>query len=267
MKRIVRICLFLWMLVSLGTVTSASSSGTTNILVIKPEESGKVTVRVEGDLKADIGEDDQKLVEILIRSGYLTEKDLERLSAEEKIQIILTVEDADDTITEASKKIIASKLDGYQAAKYLDITLELLKFGKKSEIHHVSEPISMKIQIPETILQPAEGNRSYRLIRNHEGTAEILNTQTGQNGQVVIFQTDRFSDYAICYKDSEKKPTNPDNGEQPVGPGGSGNTENVSGVRTGDESGIGFWLMLCIVSLLILSVCVKHYKERMDDRI
>ena len=48
-------------------------------------------------------------------------------------------------------------------------------------------------------------NREYKVVRVHNGESEVLDAAYDSTTKSITFKTDKFSTYAICYKDSKKE--------------------------------------------------------------
>jgi hypothetical protein len=88
--------------------------------------------------------------------------------------------------------------------------------GEQMAISEPGRPISVTIVIPEEIRnKDILMVRRYRIIRLHEGKTDFMEgTYNGKTAEFT-FESDKFSTYAICYKDTPKKAT------QTPAPGGT----------------------------------------------
>lgn len=78
--------------------------------------------------------------------------------------------------------------------------------GEKTIIHEPGRPVSVTIVIPEDIRnKDVLMVRNYRIIRLHEGKTDIIEGTYKEDSAEFTFETDKFSVYAICYKDSPKQ--------------------------------------------------------------
>ena len=66
------------------------------------------------------------------------------------------------------------------------------------KITELNAPISIIIDVPEELI--AE-NRVFAIVRVHDGIAEILEDQDNDPDTITVI-TDRFSTYAIVYRDA-----------------------------------------------------------------
>ena len=133
---------------------------------------------------------------------HLTDEEKAAVADGADLDIILSVEDAGDTVSaedkQAAETVIADT--SYILGQYLNIDLLKLINGEQvGKITELNTPISVTIEVPETLRGE---NRAYAIVRVHEGAAEILEDQDS-NPDTITILTDRFSTYAIVYKDKD----------------------------------------------------------------
>jgi len=110
--------------------------------------------------------------------------------------------------------------------QYLHIGLYKLIGETREDITETANKIRLVIAVPESMRNTDSVNtRAYAVIRMHDGQAETL-TDLDSNPNTITIETDRFSTYAIIYRDT------PDNisGDQ----GGNGGNENNGGGNGGN---------------------------------
>lgn len=220
--------------------------------------NGTIGFTVENDSQLEtvgIGNSPAAIIEMLVADGKLTAADLADIADGAKIDLVLTVKDGSATILEESREQIISKTDGYTVGTYLDITLALMKDGQKTFLTETGKQITITIKVPEYMLNKDKSIiREFSIVRNHNGTVEILGTTYDANAKTLIFQTDKFSDYAIIYKDTQKKNN------------ATGKT-NVGSARTGDNSSVMPWAILMLLAIgTITGLIVIGKRRRYTDK-
>ena len=91
---------------------------------------------------------------------------------------------------------------------YLDISMfKQMSNREQEQIFQTSTPISVTITIPENIRTAADGmRRTFHVLRSHaDGGTTTCTPITGKydsNTGAFTFETDRFSTYALVYKDT-----------------------------------------------------------------
>lgn len=106
---------------------------------------------------------------------------------------------ADATPTEAEKTAIAAVLpEGYTAETYLDMTLAVVAGDTSVAITDAAAPVTLTVTIPAS-LQKAD--RVYKVIRLHDGKAEVIGTYTPASDYKISVSSDKFSTYALAYHD------------------------------------------------------------------
>ena len=111
----------------------------------------------------------------------------------------------DRVATEAQAKRIVGK---NAEIVYLDISMfKQMSNSEQEQIFQISTPISVTITIPENIRTAADGmRRTFYVFRSHADGGTTTGTPiTGKydsNTGAFTFETDRFSTYALVYKDT-----------------------------------------------------------------
>lgn len=201
-----------------------------------------------------------------LADAVLTDEDRAYLDEGIDVHLKLTVEDITDTVSASDKQAVESAANGYTVGEYIDIEL-LKQIGDRpwENIHETRKPIRITINIPERLLG-VEG-REFAIVRVHNGTAEFL-TDLDDNPATITFETNKFSTYAILYRDPSKpdnpdkpdKPNNPDNPDKPDKPGNS--------PQTGDNSNLNLWLAIMGMSIAgIILVFFYSRKKKHEERV
>lgn len=125
-------------------------------------------------------------------------------------------------ISEADKKVIAHALGDRALAEEIDLTLFYEIDGKETQVHKTNGPLTVKITLPDS--SDTSQARTYEIIRVHEGKADILPATFDTNTHELTFETDRFSAYAVVYKEVK------DGSEL-----GVSNTPSTPGTNDGDN--------------------------------
>lgn len=222
----------------------------TLLLNIKTEK-GTPATKLESN-KAEI-------INMLIESKQLTANELSEIANGANVDVILIVKDANEIITESSKETILSNTKGYTIGQYIDISLYkyMIIDGNRDDgeaIHETSNKIKISIEIPtELINKDSKINRTYYIVRNHDGKVEILKGIYNEETNTYTFETDCFSDYAIIYKDEAVKTTvtgnvNPTSTET-VGVKEE-NKVKVQKIKTGDDVFVVGYVVLLVLTLI-----------------
>lgn len=175
------------------------------------------TEEVKADAKevnAGISMKTEELTEILSKSvsEELLEK-VEEAIADGKTVTTSIVTDVIDKET-ASKEVkeeikkIEETLDKETAvASFLDLSI-LIKTGDTTlgNISETKEELTFQVAIPKELLKE---NRIFDIIRIHDGVVKKLDSKVSDG--ILTFTTDKFSTYALVYKDEEVAPKTADN--------------------------------------------------------
>lgn len=218
---------------------------------ILPKENDKIgtgsfTVKTTGDV--EISRDE--IIDLLIENKEITANELSEVAEGKKIEIVLEVKEAQ------TNELIETNTKGYKVGKYLNITLNKIVNGTNKSIHELTKVMKVTIKVPEELInKDSKTKREYFIARSHNGKVDILETKYNEKTNSLTFETDKFSDYAILYKDTKEKEavkvetTNKETVK-------SENKKEVKKVKTGDNANI-IGLMMLLVSSMFVMVFVR----------
>ena len=214
--------------------------------VILPKENDKIgtgsfTVKTTGDV--EISRDE--IIDILIENKEITANELSEVAEGKKIEIVLEVKEAQ------TNELIETNTKGYKVGKYLDITLNKIVNGTSESIHELTKKLKISIELPtELINKDKTITRTYFIARSHNGKVDILETNYDEKTNKLTFETDKFSDYAIIYKDKKELKTTVTTSIN------KSNTKQTTKAKTGDNANI-IGLMMLLVSSMFVMVFVR----------
>ena len=251
--------------------------------------SGKVKVDVQSEgtvPPATMLTDKAELLAMLVNSGDITADELVQIANGASVDIVLTVKEAN--VSDEVKTAMAQAAKDYTIGQYLDISLLKYMTVNGSQQAAVALPttkdaLTISVAVPDALINTNSAvNRTYCIVRNHKGTIDVLDAAFDAAGKTLTFKTDRFSIYAIAYKDTAV----PSSSSKP----GSNNSSNDSETKknevaaptpaptpastskpstitampqTGDTSNPTLYVVLLVASLLGLAV-VFVCKKRND---
>ena len=250
--------------------------------------SGKVKVVVlpEGAVPSvGLLTDKAELLAMLVNSGDITADELAQIADGASVDIVLTVKEAN--VPDVVKTAMAQAAKGYTIGQYLDISLfkYMTVNGNRqpgAALHTTKNALPISVVVPDALINTNSAvNRNYCIVRCHEGAIAVLDAAFDAANKTLTFKTDRFSVYAIAYKDTAV----PSSGSNP----GSNNSSNDSETKknevaptpaptpastskpstitampqTGDTSNPTLYVVLLVASLLGLAV-VFVCKKRND---
>ena len=264
-----------------------------------PSTGGEVikkdTVVADGAPKTSLDTDISELYRLL-----LTEEEKRLVADGSNAEIYMEVKPVTELVEAVRTQIVAAtaeKLGEGVQLRCMDISL-FKQIGEKApeEITDITGgKVTLTITIPEDLRNMDTGRtRSYQMVRVHNGAAEVLDTEYHAEKGTLTFASDKFSIYAIAYKDADVNTGNSDNnnndsgnsgnsgtvgGTGTVGAGNSGAAGNTgaggtdtnraaaingSVAKTGDTSPVSGYVVLLAASVVIaVSVIAKRRKSRM----
>lgn len=217
---------FIWVIVKDATDTEAGkmegtcACGETQTKEIPAtagaDASGKVTVESDedNDFKAQLTDNEDVKGKI-----ELTQDEQDAIIAGEDLEIILKLEDTTVEVDTAEKEDIAEKLaekefEGKKLGTFLDINL-IKKIGNtETKVTNTTGMLKLTFEVPEGLINTdATINRTYAIVRNHEGKVEFLKAEFNKETNQLTFETDKFSTYAVIYEDTAVVPEAPKTGD------------------------------------------------------
>ena len=214
---------------------------------ILPKENDKIgtgsfTVKTTGDVEISR----EEVIDLLIESKEITANELSEVAEGKKVEIVLEVKEAQ------ANELIETSTKGYKVGKYLDITLYKNIDGTNESIHELTKVLKVTIKVPEELInKDSKTKRECYIARSHNGKVDVLETKYDEKTNSLTFETDKFSDYAILYKDMKEKETvkvETTNKETVK----AENKKEVKKVKTGDSTNSVLYLGLFGFSLLII---------------
>lgn len=114
-----------------------------------------------------------------------------------------------DKVSTEQQKIVTESLDkDTEVGTMIDMNL-YKKVGSEEEtkVTELSAPIELAVAVDDKLVNTdTTVERTYQVVRVHDGKAETLDCEFDADTKKVTFETDRFSTYAIVYKDTVTKP-------------------------------------------------------------
>ena len=231
---------------------------------------GQGTVRITVESVGEQGHSQGDVITGVILNTFdtvlqaaLTEEEQQLVQNGEDAQIRLVVTKLITEVPETDKRQMeeetvsyARQIEGLTLGSYIDISLlKKVGGGEWQKLRESNEELEIVLDIPPKL--PKE-QTTYWVLRNHEGTCELLEDMDEAAGTVTI-RTGLFSTYALLYTASE--------------PEGDLEKSPVTGLDGGDGVGLGssgkdiadcfwHWLILAMDALgAIAAVFVYRHKK------
>lgn len=241
--------------------------------------SGKVKVDVKSEgivPPATLLTNKAELLAMLVDSGDITADELVQIANGASVDIVLTVKEAN--APDEVKTAMAQAAKDYTIGQYLDISLFKYMTVNGSQqagvaLHTTKDALTISVVVPDALINTNSAvNRTYCIVRNHEGTITVLDAAFDAANKTLTFKTDHFSVYAIAYKDTAvpSSGSNPGNNSSndsetkknevaaPTPAPTPASTSKPSTItampQTGDTSNPTLYVVLLVVSLLGLAV-------------
>lgn len=193
-----------------------SNSGLVYITVLK-DEAGLPKTEIEADFTIEVAE------------ALLTSEETIRVKNGDDALVYLLLASADDSVTDDEKTAISQLASGMTIGTYLDLSL-FKKVGNNPAVKITemgAQSVTIEITLPNSLKQAnANIERTYRIIYVHDGAAGTIEPEYSDG--VLTFEADKFSVYAIAYKDTIKPSTNPTSPVSPATPSNPASSSDTS---------------------------------------
>lgn len=167
------------------------------------------------------------------------------------VNVWLGIQDMSASVPQADKTLIQNTSGDYTVGLYLDINL-FKKVGSNdaTKVTETNGKVKASIVIPESLWK---SGRTFEIIRVHDGVATAIAGTYDENTHVFTFETDKFSTYALAYKDSASSSnsgtTSDSSSSSNSGSSNSSNSTQSTAPKTGDPNDVRVWYLFLIASL------------------
>ena len=234
----------------------------TDITII-PMIKADVSINVEVVKKEDTPDTTIEGSNNEIINSVFTEEEIKAFKNGVKVEVTIDINNIENKVTESDKKLIDNKLKADEKiGTILDIVLNKNVDGNKNSVHELNSAIKLKVAIPENIInKDASLKREYSVIRIHNGESENISVDYNANDNTITFETDRFSTYAIVYKDIIKNTE--DNNQSAIPDNNTSVDSKDNSVATSDTMHAAgtVWLLLAISSGMICVLSRRRKKN------
>lgn len=166
------------------------------------EEVEKEILIGKDALVASLGNDGDYIEKIIFTENLFTAEELAAMNAGAKTKVVLAVNNINSTVSAEDKAKIEEVAKNAKVGMYLDLTLSAQIGTLQKTVEEIPDgKIAITVELTSDLINTDTTlNRSYGVVRIHDGVAEVLSDVTFDNGKLT-FKTDKFSVYAIIYTD------------------------------------------------------------------
>ncbi|MDE7363239.1 MAG: hypothetical protein K2N38_15055, partial [Oscillospiraceae bacterium] len=140
-------------------------------------------------------------------SAVLTPEELAQLKDSDEVKVVLQIDEAVPVEDKQAVESVLEANDDLRFAQYMNITLFKVINGDRTQVTKTDEPIRITFEVPEAL---RGANRTFAVIRVHDGEATLLSDLDNDENTVTI-ETDKFSTYALVYRENASAPDNSGN--------------------------------------------------------
>lgn len=137
------------------------------------------------------------------------------LPADSKVSLELNLLPLNPVMLPSSTKDqFSAAANGQKLAQYLDISIIAKLAGERiGTLTNLTGKIKLSLELPADLLR---FGRKFTILRSHDGVVESL--PTSLDGNILSFETDKFSVYALAYSDSPPETSTPSGSPSPSTP-------------------------------------------------
>ncbi len=188
--------------------------------------------------------------------SLLTDEEREQIAGGVNVEVKVDIRNADETVSQEDKAVVTAVVEqaqSQQVVMYLDIDLsKTVGEAEAASIRETVEMITITITIPAEYL--AE-NRSYSVIRVHDGVAtELYDLDSDPN--TITIQTDRFSVYALSYRDAAPDNKDPVNGPEQEKPNESDGDKKEDQKDEPKPAGLRVGAVVGVAAAVLVIACI-----------
>ena len=177
------------------------------------------------------------------------------------VSVRLRVSESKQDVSKEDQKLINDALEDNKIAMFLDVSL-FKKIGDNDEekLSVLTNKMELSVELDDKFINEDDNiERVYGIIRTHEGKAEYLDAIFDAKTNTLTFETDRFSSYALVYKDIEKNPEKEEQKDQ-ESKKDKKPKEKIDNPETSDT--VGLSIMLLFGSTIGLFLLRKFYLNK-----
>ena len=171
----------------------------------KPEEPDKPdagNIEVNTDSKIPVSVDGTKAE--IAEKIPMTEEEKKQYDGGANIAISIKIEDNSAAVSKEDKETVEKLLKEETLGQYIDISVfKTIGSNPQTKVAETKGMIKISIKLPENLKNTdATKKREYYIVRVHDGVATKLDTVYNEADGTLTFASDKFSTYAIVYKDT-----------------------------------------------------------------
>lgn len=138
----------------------------------------------------------------------LSNDDIRLVKNGANVKVWLSISDISSSVSNTVIKKVESASAGANVGAYLDINI-FTSYGESTEAVKLSETreeVTIEFKVPQNLKNKNSSiYRTYQLVRIHDGKVEVLDAEYNSSDDMLCFKTDKFSTYALIYKDIRVK--------------------------------------------------------------
>lgn len=144
--------------------------------------------------------------------AVLDEEELARVQDGWPFSVTLSVKNISSDVSESERQLFLDYIaDDQIIAAFLDVTLsKQMEEDPLQPVTETAEMVDIFLEMPTGLPELKKNvERAFMMLRLHDGVVEAVPTKLSDNGDGIIFQTDKFSTYVLTYTDTRAESSFP----------------------------------------------------------
>lgn len=135
-----------------------------------------------------------------------TDEEIDNILSGEKVTIRLNVTENEDAISVEDKTIINNNLVNNKLGMYMDASLfKKVGNGEEEKLTTLGDNIQLEMLLDDKFINTNDNvERTYSILRVHDGNADIIPCVFNKESKTLVFETNKFSSYALIYSDTSE---------------------------------------------------------------
>lgn len=144
--------------------------------------------------------------------AVLDQEELTRVQGGWPFSVTLGVKNISSQVSDGDRQLFMDHIADEQIiVAFLDVTLIKQMHGDPAQpVDATAEMVDIALDMPEGLPALKKNmTRSFMVLRLHDGVVEGVPTKLSEDGEQIIFQTDKFSTYLLTYSDVREESSFP----------------------------------------------------------
>lgn len=188
-------------------------------------------------------------------TNSILQDEMEALQAKETATITLTAESQQNLSADEQSAVDSAISNNDKIGSCIDINLYKQIDNNTTQVTETAKEIALSVEVPKELINANnKTERTYKIIRIHDGKADVLDCNFDAKNGSVSFTTDKFSTYVLTYSDTTKTASVNGSSNNNANGNSSQNIDtSTKSPSTGDSVVTVFCALICTVITITIS--------------